>query len=82
MLDKVLNRKNRVQPTSYDSMLFHSTRSAQLASSAVVCGILCFFVEQLLHDKQHISWTFILLRDIRFTIGHVYSLKHGPSLFA
>ncbi|KAH8722924.1 hypothetical protein GQ44DRAFT_621446 [Phaeosphaeriaceae sp. PMI808] len=57
-------RKDRVKPTHYPKIPFHSIRSAQLLSSAVVSCIMFYFLKELAHDHFRLPWTFILLMAV------------------
>ncbi|EDU49668.1 conserved hypothetical protein [Pyrenophora tritici-repentis Pt-1C-BFP] len=56
--------RNRVKPTAYPSLPFHSIRTCQLLSATVVSGILLYFLRELARDEYHLPWTFILLMTV------------------
>ncbi|CAE7212775.1 hypothetical protein P3342_012435 [Pyrenophora teres f. teres] len=56
--------RNRVKPTAYPSLPFHSIRTCQLLSAIVVSGILFYFLRELAHGEYHLPWTFILLMTV------------------
>ena len=54
-------RKERVKPTHYPRLPFHSIRSAQLLSSTIVASIMFYFLKELSHENYTLPWTFILV---------------------
>ncbi|KAF1936395.1 hypothetical protein EJ02DRAFT_359211 [Clathrospora elynae] len=56
--------KDRVKPTHYPRLPFHSIRSAQLLSSLVVASIMFYFLSELSHEHYKLPWTFILLMAV------------------
>ncbi|PSS20633.1 hypothetical protein M430DRAFT_50282 [Amorphotheca resinae ATCC 22711] len=52
------------RPSPYPRFLFHGLRSAQLLSSIVVSGIMCYFMYYLRLEHFPIPWTFIILLTI------------------
>lgn len=54
--------QDRVKPTPYPRLPFHSIRSAQLLSSTIVASIMIYFCSELARNKYKLPWTFILVR--------------------
>ena len=54
-------RKDRVRPTHYPKLPFHTIRSAQLLSSTIVSCIMFYFLNELAKDHFRLPWTFILV---------------------
>jgi len=65
-VDKMLRSRAKIAPTHYPRLLFHGLRAAQLLSSVVVGGIMCYFLYQLQHDHWKLPWTFIILVAVSF----------------
>ncbi|RMZ68394.1 marvel domain-containing 2 [Pyrenophora seminiperda CCB06] len=56
--------RNRVKPTAYPSLPFHSIRTLQLLSATIVSSILFYFLRELAREGYHLPWTFILLMTV------------------
>lgn len=49
----------KTAPSTYPRVVFHGIRFGQLLASAVVGGIMSYFIYQLTHDRWDTPWTFI-----------------------
>lgn len=57
----MLLQKNRIKPTHYPTVVFHSIRAFQCLSSMIVGSIMVYFVHELIHARYALPWTFILV---------------------
>lgn len=61
----IKRNKRGGRPSPYSQrFLFHGLRSAQLLSSIIVSGIMCYFMYYLHKEGYSIPWTFIILLSV------------------